>query len=205
VAVGDPQGNGLGRRPPADWATVYEAYKVAWEVVKAVGAVGGAVGTVVGAKRNLAERLGRANKAFAHHPEWMQKGHRPDQFARLVATGDWTADQLAPLLGCTEDEAEVVPCATGFALTPEGGRWEDAGDEAAQMLGNIITAVTWASHVGPNWETRFRAWLVRYLETGEPPPFESLQPSFDDEEDFTYRPTVGERLDALIGRLTRRR
>jgi hypothetical protein len=59
----------------------------------------------------------------------------------------------------------VVPCATGFALTPEGGRWEDAGDEAAQMLGNIITAVTWASHVGPNWETRFRAWLVRYLET----------------------------------------
>jgi hypothetical protein len=122
-----------------------------------------------------------------------------------VATGDWTADQLAPLLGCTEDEAEAVLWATGFALTPEGGRWEDAGDEAAQMLGNIITAVTWASHVGPNWETRFRAWLVRYLETGEPPPFESLQPSFDDEEDFTYRPTVGERLDALIGRLTRRR
>jgi hypothetical protein len=194
---------GWGDAPPADWTTVYEALKVAWEVVKAVGIVGGAVTTVVAAKREVAKRIERATNALAKHPEWMQKGYRPDQFARLVAARDWTADQLAPLLGCSEDEAEAILWATGFAVNPEDGRWEDMADEAAQMLGNIITAVTWASHGGPNSETRFRAWLLRYLETGEPPPFASLQPSVDDYDDFVYRLSPGERLDRFLARFSR--
>jgi hypothetical protein len=195
---------GWGDPPPADWATVYEALKVAWEVVKAVGAVGGAVATVAGAKRILAERLGQANKELGNHPEWMQKGYRPDQFARLLVTRDRTADQVAPLLGCTEDEAEAVLWAMGFALNPENGRWEVMADEAAEMLANLTTAVTWASREGRGWETRFRGWLMRYLETGQPPPFESLRPSFeDDDEDFTYRPSVGERLDSFLARFRR--
>jgi hypothetical protein len=106
---------GWGDVPPVDWATVWEGLKVAWEVLQAVGVVGGALTTVVGSKRWLAERINRANEALESHPEWMQKRYRPDQFKSLVVAGDLTADQLAPLLGCTPDEAEAMLLATGFA------------------------------------------------------------------------------------------
>ena len=192
---------GWGDVPPVDWTTVQQALKVVWEVLQAVGVVGGVVTTVVGAKRWLAERVGRADQALAAHPEWMQKGYRPDQFRRLLVSPDMTTDQLAQLLGCTEEEAEAVFWAMGFALDPETAQWSDMGDEAAEMLANIITAVGWASHEGPGWETRFRAWVMRYLEAGEPPPFETLRAPVDElDEGFEYRPSVGERLDALLDR-----
>jgi hypothetical protein len=194
---------GWGDAPPVDWATVYEGLQVAWEVLKAVGVVGGAVTSVVAAKRWLAERLDRAQQTLAAHPEWMHKGYRPDQFARLVATRDWTADQLAPLLGCTEDEAEAILWALGFALEPDTGRWEEKADEAAEMFANIVRAVGWASHGGPGWEPRFRGWLMRYLETGQAPAFESMRQPSEDDEDWHYKPTPGERLDGFLARWRR--
>jgi hypothetical protein len=107
-------------------------------------------------------------------------------------------------LGCKEDEAEAVLWAMGFAVNPENGRWEDMADEAAEMLANIIMAVTWASREGRGWETRFRGWLMRYLETGQSPPFEHLRPSFeDDDPDVSYRPTLGERLVTFLARFRR--
>jgi hypothetical protein len=135
----------------------------------------------------------------------VQKGYRPDQFARLLVTRDWTANELAPLLGCTEEQAEAVLWAMGFAVNPENGRWEEMADEAGEILANIITAVEWASREeARGWETRFRGWLMRYLDSGECPPFESLGPTLqDDELDFTERPTVGERVDAFLARFRR--
>lgn len=194
---------GWGDAPPVDWATLYEGLQVAWEVLKAVGVLGGAVTTVVAAKRWLAERIARANEALAAHPEWMQEGYRPDQFARLLANRDWTGDQLAPLLGCSKTEADAVLWGMGFAINEETGRWEKEADEAAEMLGNIMIAVSWAAHAGLGWEPRFRAWLTQYLETGQAPPFESMREQFEGEQDFEYKPTPGQRLDGLLARWRR--
>ena len=195
---------GWGDAPPPDWATLLEGLEVAWQVVQGVGVVGGAAAFLGKVRDWLNKRVGAARDALRAHPEWMQKGYRPDQFEALIAPRDWTAAEIAPLLGCTEAEAEAVLWTLGFALDPETQRWKKNADEAASVLADIRTAIAWAEKNGPGWEAQFREWLTRYLETGERPPFESLRPSFDDEdEDWEYRPTAGERLDELLARFRR--
>jgi hypothetical protein len=195
---------GWGDAPPPDWATIQQGLEVVWQVLQAIGVVGGAVAALNKAHQWLAERVGRTREALSAHPEWMQRGYRPDQFRVLVASREWTAAELAPLLGCSEEEAEAVLWALGYSYNDESQRWEGAGDEAAQMIADIVTAIGWAEKEG-NWEANFRNWLLRYLETGERPPFERLQPSFEDEDYAAYKPSVGERLDDFLARVRRRR
>lgn len=195
---------GWGDAPPPDWATMQQGLEVAWQVLQALGVVGGAVAAVTKGREWLAKRVGRAREALSSHPEWMQKGYRPYQFEALVASREWTAAALAPLLGCSEEEAEAVLWAMGYSFNSDANRWERAGDEAAEMLANIYLAIAWAEKQGKGWEASFRRWLMRYLDTGECPPFDSLQPSFDDEDEFEYKLSPGERLDAFLGRFRRR-
>ena len=94
--------------------------------------------------------------------------------------------------------------ALGYSFDPEAERWEQASDKAARMITDIATAIGWAEK-GEGWEANFRNWLLRYLETGEHPPFERLQGSFDDEDYAVYKPSPGERLDSFLSRLRHRR
>jgi hypothetical protein len=196
---------GWGDAPPPDWATIQQGLEVVWQALQALGVVGGAVAAVSKGKEWLANRVGRARDALSSHPEWMHKGYRPYQFEALLASRAWTPAGLAPLLGCSEGEAEAVLWAMGYTFNPDAKRWERAGDEAAEMLANINIAIAWAEKQGKGWEPSFRRWLMRYLDTGECPPFESLQPSFEDDEELGYRwkPSLGERIDEILGRFRR--
>jgi hypothetical protein len=195
---------GWGDAPPPDWAALQQGLEVVWQALQALGVIGGAAAAASKTREWLVDRVGRARGALAAHPEWMQKGYRPDQFEALIATRDWTPAELAPLLGCSSDEAEAVLWAMGFVFDPEAKRWAKDGDDAATMLSDIRTAVASAEKEGKGWEGTFRGWLLRYLETGEQPPFESLQRSFDDDDPpFRYRPSVGERVDAVLARFRR--
>jgi hypothetical protein len=196
---------GWGDAPPPDWTAVQQGLDVAWQVLEALGVVGGAVAAAAKTKNWLAERIYRARNTLASHSEWMQKGYRPDQFEALLATRKWTAPELAPLLGCPEGEAEAVLWAMGFAYDAEAKRWVKGGDDAATVLADIRSALAWVETNGKGWDAPFRAWLLRYLETGERPPFEGLRPSFDDDHAFVYRPTLGERVDSVIARFRRHR
>jgi hypothetical protein len=192
---------GWGDMPPPDWTTVLEGLKVAKELLEAIGLAQ----TAASAGKWLKGRLGRATEALDAHPEWRQRGYHPYQFQALVTSREWSNDALASLLGCTEDQAEGVLWALGFTYNEETKRWEQGGDEAGQMLADIQTAIAWVEKEHPGWETRFRRWLLRYLETGQRPPFESLRESFDDDDEraFRFRPTPGERLDAFLDRFRR--
>jgi hypothetical protein len=161
--------------------------------------------TAVWAGKWLKERLGRATDALDAHPEWMHRGYRPYQFQALVSVREWSTEDLASLLGCTEAQAEGVLWALGYSHNEETERWEQGGDEAGQLLADIETAIAWLETDRSGWEARFRRWLLRYVETGERPPFESLRPSVDEDDDLALgiRPTVGARLDAFLDRFRR--
>jgi hypothetical protein len=191
---------GWGDVPPPDWATVLDGLKIAREVLEVVGLAQ----TVSWVGKWLKRRIGRATEALDANPEWRQRGYRPYQFQALIETREWSLEELARLLGCSQEQAEGVLWALGYKYNDESERWERGGDEAAQMLADIQTAIAWAEKELPGWEGRFRRWLHRYVETGECPPFETLRRSFDDDDELLqWKPTPGERLDAFLGRFRR--
>lgn len=196
---------GYGDAPPPDWAVVQQGIEVAWEVVKTIAIVSGATAGIAAARKQLRHRLGKARDALAANRGWAQRGYRPDQSAALVANRDWSAEALASLLGCRADEAEAVLWTLGHAFNESTGRWERRGDEAAEMMANIVEAIGWASHAYyEGWEPAIRRWIIEYMETGSPPPLENLEPDLEDDELHMYRPSLGERIDRLIDHFRRR-
>jgi hypothetical protein len=195
---------GWGDAPPPDWTTVQQGLEVVWQALQALGVIGGSAAAATKAKQWLAERVGRAKDALSSHPEWAQKGYRPYQFEALIASREWTAGDLSRLLDCSDEEAQGILWALGYGFNPDENQWERGGDEVAEMLVNIQRAIAWADKQ-LDWEPRFRRWLMRYLDTGECPPFDSLHGPIEEDEDLVYRfrPTPGERLDAFLARFRR--
>jgi hypothetical protein len=195
---------GWGDAPPADWSTVQQGLEVAWEVLKAVGVLSGAAGGAMAAWKWLGQRLGAARESVVANPEWAQRGYRPDQFAALVLTRDWTTSELAERFGCSKNDAEAILWLIGFSFDEDAGRWSaprDGTDASTMLTMNLLQAISWAAHSGGDWEVRFRRWLLRYLETGRPPALETLDPVTESEDPRVWKPTAGERLDRIIARL----
>lgn len=65
----------------------------------------------------------------------------------------------------------------------------------------LLSAMGYAAHMGGDWEARFQAWIMRFIEEGEPPPLESLDPEPGDAPVTEWTPTLGERIDELLARL----
>lgn len=114
---------------------------------------------------------------------------------------EWDAHEAAALLGCTPEQAEGTLAVLGYVL--DEGRWKFEGDDAAVILSNVISAIAYAAHRGGDWQLRFRAWMERYLEGGEPPPLETLDLESQSASPTvpTYSPSAGERIDDWIARI----
>jgi len=194
---------GWGDAPPVDWGAVQVGLEVAWEVAKALAVVTGAATGVMQARKWLVERLGRGREAVGENPEWAQRGYRPDQFESLLLRRDWDADEAAGLLGCTAEQAKGTLSVLGYVLNETEGRWEFEGDDAAVILSSVIRAIAYAAHRGGDWQPRFRRWMERYLEDGEPPPLETLdlEPQQTSPTVPAYSPSAGERIDDWIARI----
>lgn len=186
-----------------DWATVQVGLEVAWEVAKALAVITGAATGVVQGRKWLTQRLDRGRAALRANPEWAQQGSRPDQFESLLAGREWNAEDAARLLGCTGEQAEGTLSVLGYVLDEAAGKWRFKGDDAGLMLSNITRAISYGAHRGGDWQARFRRWMERYLEDGEPPPLDSLDVDYEPNGPPVpeYAPTVGERVDHWIARL----
>lgn len=193
--------DGWGDAPPVDWAAMQVGLEVAWEVAKALAVVTGAATGVVKARKWLIERLDRGRVALGANPDWAQRGYRPDQFESLLASPEWDADDAAHLLGCTAEQAEGTLSVLGYVFDETEGKWRFEGDDAGVMLSNIIRAISYAAHRGGDWQDRFRRWIERYLEDGEPPSMETLDVESDAAPMPEYVPTVGERIDEWLARI----
>jgi hypothetical protein len=195
--------DGWGDAPPADWATVHAGLEVAWEVLKAAAVITGAATGAMKAREWLLERLGRSREALQANTEWAQRGYRPDQFESLLLTRTWQTAELAGLLGCTEEQAEGVLWTLGYAFNEEDGTWESDEAEGGEIMRAIVTGIGYAAHTGGDWEARFQAWMSRFIEEGEPPPLETLDPEARNALVAQWTPTLGERIDALLARVRR--
>jgi hypothetical protein len=196
---------GWGDAPPVDWATVQTGLEIAWEVAKAVAVATGATTGVVKARKWLLERLGRGRESLRANPEWAQRGYRPDQFESLLANREWKTEDLARLLGCTDDQAEGALWILGYVFDQSEGKWKFAGDEADISLSVMVDAIGYASHQGGAWQSRFRDWMERYLKDDVAPPLEALDLQPSDVPEHEWKPTIGERIDGWLERLPLRR
>lgn len=86
-------------------------------------------------------------------------------------------------------------------FSEQEGRWEYRADDTGAMIASVIQAIGYAAHQGGPWQPRLRMWLRRYLEEGQPPPFETLDLLEDDASHPFAGRTVGERIDGVLARL----
>lgn len=197
--------DGWGDAPPVDWATLQQGLDVAWDVLKAAGAAYGGTQAFCAASQWVRERMGRGRDALDANPGWAQRQYRPDQFATLLEISGGEPARLAQLLGCTAEQAEAVFWTIGYAYDQDSQRWQLEADDAAVVLHQLLQATGWASHAHfQGWEQALAQWLRLYLETGQAPALESLDPvPAEDNDDFEIPMTVGERLDTFLERLRR--
>jgi hypothetical protein len=191
--------------PPPDWPTVLEGLKVLWDVIERLAAIGGAWFFGKKVVDEVKRRLDRGVEAAEAHPEWGQRGSRPYEFVLLFFTRPWKAGDLAGLLGCSEREAEGILWALGFSFDEDAGEWQDSGDDAAEVINAVHREIQIASHRGgEDWISVLRRRLIHLLETGESPALEFEE----DEGEWEYRPSVGERvglaIDNALWRIRRR-
>lgn len=168
---------GYGDVPPPDWPTFAAAFEVASDVVRTMAEVGGAIALGKLVLDSVRERVDRGREALQEHwTDWTQRSQRPDQFATLLQTGVWTAQELAAVLDCEPSEAQAIAWALGFVYEEAEQRWVPGADEASRVLLHLredAWLVTQQLH--EDWEPMFRARVVEYVETGEPPSNDAVE------------------------------
>ena len=200
---------GWGDAPPPDWPTVITGLRIAWEVLNHAAVAGGAWAFAEMIRQRLRDRLEAGRRAAENHREWAQREVRPYQFIALIRTRKWTTQELAQLLGCSDEEAEAVLWVLGFSLDAKSESWSWEGDVEASLANAIQEQIAIASHRGgQDWEGELRKRVLQLLETGESPPVYSPPPEAEEDIPYEWQPTAGERvgalLDDLLGRWRRR-
>jgi hypothetical protein len=90
---------------------------------------------VVDVARRIAKRVKPGRRVLRnHHLDWESRGVRPADFAQLLSTRAWGADELAGLLGCSGTEAQAVLWAFGFAFDQTSQRWVRGDDHEADAI-----------------------------------------------------------------------
>lgn len=157
-----------------DWPDLLEGLDIAWEVVKALGVVGGAYYTVkVMAVDPLRKRLERGRDAIARNaPAWALRGAAPYSMDVLLGDRAWSSETLAALLGCSVADAEATLETFGFTCDEATGEWRPGGDDAAKLLRVIHDEVGYGLHSdAPDaLRTEYRRRIEILLQTGSVPP-----------------------------------
>jgi hypothetical protein len=157
-----------------DWPDLIEGLDIAWDVVKALGVVGGAYYTVkVMAVDPLRKRLERGRDAIARNaPSWALRGAAPYSVDALLSDRGWSSESLAALLGCSVEDAEATLETFGFTFDEATGEWRPGGDDAAQLLRVIHHEVSYGLHsdAPDSLRTQYRRRIEILLQTGSVPP-----------------------------------
>lgn len=169
VILKEPVGNGLG----IDWATLVQAWHVVDEIVGRVGEYGGAIAAVAGAYNYVRRHLREGSEAVVRNaPRWSQRGGNPyDVFQLLTSREQWAEDDLAQLLGCSQEDVARVLGVFGFARSEHDGLWHREGDDAARVLAAAFEEAA-ATHfdVSDDEKREFETRIEQLVQTGERPP-----------------------------------
>jgi hypothetical protein len=104
------------------WAALQRELEMAWHLTGALATLAGAVSGIEWIKRRL-RRADAAKAVEKHAPDWKSRGAAPDDLRELFAATPRSTEKIAALLGCSEDEADAILWAFGFAPRGPGGTW----------------------------------------------------------------------------------
>jgi hypothetical protein len=160
-----PQGGALS----ATWAALVNLWGLSWYVLEHIAAAGEAAYVV----KRLRDRIKGGRDVVVARGEqwWMEQGADPDDVYDFLARVPRTTEQVAGLLGCSNEEAASALWAFGLAPDPESGLWYPGGDEEAKLLrGNTELIIQGANLY--ELADEFRERTEELLETGEAPDVE---------------------------------
>lgn len=169
-----PQGAfGLG----GEWQHFVDNLKILWEVTDAIARVGGAASAVYWLKTLTERRSKGAEEAIeAHGAEWTERGAAPADVVNLLAARPRTKEEIAALLGCTDNEAEAVLWTLGCTYDKATNLWNPRGDPVAELIADDIslgfTDILASRELDEKFKTMIDSRLRRFLETGEMPSLE---------------------------------
>jgi hypothetical protein len=168
VILKEPIGDGLG----IDWPTILDAWRIVDEIVMRIGGYAGAAAGLAGAYQYVRHRLEAGREAVARNaPRWAQRGGHPyDVFRLLASRGSWSAQDLATLLGCSEDDAVSVLALYGFGYNEADGRWRQDADDAARVLSVAFEEASAMRFELSDAHDEFAARVEQLVRTGERPP-----------------------------------
>ncbi len=193
LIVEAPYGDWIG----PDWPTLLDGLKVSWDVLEHVATAGGAAAAINLLKDQIQKRLRRGEDTIEKNPEWAQRRTMPYQFIALLRSRTWRLADLAPILGCTESDAEALLLVLGFARK-DTGEWAYQADPAAAVMTELFREIMLAAHRHADDDADFVRRLVHFFEQGDPAPLDRAATE-DDEPDF--RITSGERIADLGDRV----
>jgi hypothetical protein len=159
-------GNGV----VVDWPSLLQVLDVAWDVIQAMAAAGGAGVTVGAIYRAVRDRLRRGREAAAEQaPRWARRGAAfPHTLTSFLGSRAWSEEDLARLLDCRVDEATAVLELFGFARDDDG-LWRQEGDEPARLLRLIYEDVvrSYGDRTADEAKAEFRERITTILVTGQ--------------------------------------
>ncbi len=186
---------GYGDMPPPDWGLALEGLRAIRETFGVAGDIGGTLALAKLTFDAVRHRLKRGQEALESNAEWRLRGYSPYQFRALILSRDWGVDELAPVLGCTADDARAILWVLGFAEDGEG-RWTLEGDEPAQVLQALQHELAIAAHErASDWAPELQRRARKYLESGSPEGVSG--PHVYDDYEFPG-PTAGERVGEVV-------
>lgn len=184
------QGNGM----LIPWVVLGGGLKLLWDFMKTVSTVEDTLSfgkRVIDAAR---DRL-RGGKEVVddHYLEWGERGARPSNFMDFLGLRPWHTADLAPLLGCSEPEAEAVLWAFGYTKD-DVGLWRPGGDEEAELLQKAVGDLPNSFNLDMNaFDNLVRERVGELLRSGDLPPrprYDDDLPDEDEDEDEALVPLI---------------
>jgi hypothetical protein len=138
LLVHPPMGNGV----LADFPGLLEAWDVIWSLLEHLDTLGGAYAAKKLVVDRLRNRYRRGRDAAEPHVEqWERRGGRPDNLVRWLKDVPQTTEAASKALGVTDDEAQAVLEALGFALDTEGVWRFGLDSESSLNAGNATIVI----------------------------------------------------------------
>jgi hypothetical protein len=170
---------GIGNGVLPDWHTIQTIWQTVEYVATALATAGGAGAALLGAKKATIDRLRKRAKdtqavVAEKSEDWVSRNGEPYDFGEWLDDRPWLPAEIAPLLACTEGEAEAVLWAFGFAPS-ESGLWRKNATEEARLCAETTRlAVQGYTHEASEAELRavIRDEIEHYLTENEARPFE---------------------------------
>ena len=192
--------SGFGDFTGFDWGHVVGALWIAREAIGVLGDTSGIVDLARLVHTRLRRRSDGVEAVAVNAASWEARGCAPSDVIQMLSRASRTAEDVAALLACTDDEAKAILWALGASHNDADGRWYWGRTHEDLLFAANTTTATYA-HVPAEELRDYFMWRVRaYVERGQILDDRMLEDSYlpnEQEEWFTVLGGSGWRLQRL--------